>query len=81
MTQQGIKVDFQSSGDWKIEFSSDDNSLKALQEQVAVQAVRQAMNKFDGDVDRVAGFLDMSRRSIYRYLERGRKIEDHQPGA
>jgi predicted transcriptional regulator YheO len=39
------------------------------------------MNKFDGDVDRVAGFLDMSRRSIYRYLERGRKIEDHQPGA
>jgi len=49
--------------------------LKQLQEDVAVQAVRQAVAHFHGDVDKAADWLDISKRSIYRYLERGRDVQ------
>ena len=46
--------------------------LKLLQEEVAVNAVRQTVAHFHGDMEKAAAWLDISKRSIYRYLERGR---------
>jgi DNA-binding NtrC family response regulator len=46
--------------------------LKLLQEEVAVHAVRQTVAHFHGDMAKAAAWLDISKRSVYRYLERGR---------
>jgi predicted transcriptional regulator YheO len=43
--------------------------------------VRQALEHFGGDAEKVATFLDISRRSVYRYLERDRRAGEDRPAA
>lgn len=69
---KGLAVDFLAGTSWTLDFSSGPAPLKRIQEQAAVQAIHQALQHFDGDVDKAAAYLDISRRSIYRYLERER---------
>lgn len=66
-------VSFPPGDSWSLDFESGPAPLRHIQERAACAAIRQALAHFDGDVDETARFLDVSRRSIYRYLERGRQ--------
>lgn len=69
----GLDVAFAPSTGWSLDFSAGGEPLRQIQERAACEAVRQALDHFSGDVDAAARFLDVSRRSIYRYLERERQ--------
>lgn len=69
-----VPVSFVASPAWSLDFTSDITPLRLIQEKAACEAIRQALEHFSGDVDAAAHFLDVSRRSIYRYLEREREV-------
>lgn len=66
-------VRFDSAHTWTLDFQAGGAPLRQIQEQAAFQAIRQALEHFQGDVNRTAQFLDVSRRSVYRHLERARE--------
>jgi two-component system nitrogen regulation response regulator GlnG len=70
-----LAVDFAAAQVWSLDFNGAGAPLKQIQEQAAVQAIRQALEHFKGDIDQTARFLDVSRRSVYRYLERERESD------
>ena len=72
---QGLAVAFAPSPGWSLDFRSGGEPLRQIQERAACEAIRQALDHFSGDVDAAARFLDVSRRSIYRYLERERQLD------
>ena len=67
-------VRFDSACSWTLDFQAGGAPLRQIQEQAAFQAIRQALEHFQGDVNRTAQFLDVSRRSVYRHLERAREL-------
>jgi len=67
-----VDVRFGDDGGFEIDFGAPGMPLKQLQERAACQMVRQALEHFEGDAERVARFLDISRRSVYRYMQRDR---------
>jgi DNA-binding NtrC family response regulator len=69
---QELDVRFAPGESWALDFAATSAPLRHIQERAACEAIRQALSHFDGDVERAARFLDVSRRSIYRYLERER---------
>jgi DNA-binding NtrC family response regulator len=68
-----LEVDFADAKIWNLDYT-EPTSLKRLQERAACQMVRQTLDHFEGDVDQTADYLEVSRRSVYRYLERDRRI-------
>ncbi len=71
----GVPVSFTASPGWNLDFSAGGAPLRVIQEKAACEAIRQALDHFNGDVDAAARFLDVSRRSIYRYMERERQLD------
>lgn len=67
-----VNVRFSGSDGFRLDFDAPTHSLRLVQERAACSAIRQALDHFDGDATRVAQFLDISRRSVYRYLARER---------
>jgi DNA-binding NtrC family response regulator len=76
-----VEVRFGDAASWTLDFSAGRVPLKRLQEQAACSLVRQALEHFGGDAEKVATFLDISRRSVYRYLERDRRAGEDRPAA
>ncbi len=77
-----IPVSFSEEKGWRLDFSAAEVPLRKLQDKAAVLAVRQAMEHFNGNVDETARFLGVSRRSVYRYLQKEREfIEETGPEA
>lgn len=68
-----LAVNFAEGEAWSLDFAAGSASLRQIQERAACAAIRQTLAHFDGDVIQAARFLDVSRRSIYRYLERERQ--------
>lgn len=68
-----VAVVFQSGAGWSFDFDAAPTSLKTLQEQVSASVIQKGLDHFDGDIEKVAEYFQISRRSVYRYLERGRR--------
>ena len=70
---RSIRVNFAEATGWDMDFEGGSMPLRSLQDQAACWAVRAAMDHFDGDVSETARFLGVSRRSVYRYLQKDRE--------
>ncbi len=75
---RSIAVNFAEATGWNLDFDGGTVPLRALQDQAACWAVRAAMDHFDGDVSETARFLGVSRRSVYRYLQKDREAPDFE---
>ncbi len=69
-----VDVQFSNGQSWKLNFKDDGLRMRDLQERVAYDAVIQGLEHFDGNVSQVADYFQLSSRSIYRMLERGREM-------
>jgi DNA-binding NtrC family response regulator len=69
-----VDVQFSNGQSWLLDFKDDGLRMKDLQERVAYDAVIQGLKHFDGNVSQVADYFQLSSRSIYRMLERGREM-------
>lgn len=70
MARKSIELSYEPTRSWTPDLDRTSFSLKRVQEEFTCRVVMEILNRFQGDIKAAANYMQVSERSVYRWIKK-----------